>query len=231
MSFNGASFRAGPHSEVLVTVSAHSYFIVLKVFCIQDAALSGQHTSPCVISQIRQRFDAGIQYVLKRACPSLLCSVCVSPCRNIFPNFHLNHGCLERLGTLGNVAKNIAVCFKHGEYLSYEKFKCWFCETGQQSSPNPDYEHRQLLKDHQKLQNLAQKVCNVSTMKTLGLALGLPNEKIEACNTNASTDIELATSNMLFIWFNRERGSLENGTKKDRQLTRALEDIGLANYA
>ena len=90
MSFNEASFRAGPHSEVLVNMSTHSYFIVLKVFCIRDV-LSREQISPCLISQIWQRFEAGIQYVLERVCPSLHCSACVSPCRNSLANFHENH--------------------------------------------------------------------------------------------------------------------------------------------
>ena len=231
MSFNEATFRAGQHSEILVNISTHFCVIVLKFFCIHDV-LASDSMSPCVISQIRQRFEAGIHFVLKRTCPALHCSVCISPCRASFANFYLNPGCLERIGSLGNVENlKVAVCFDHSNHLSFQKFKCWFCEGAQQSTLYFGKENRKSLRDQQKLQQLAQKVSNVSKMKALGLALGLPNEKIEACNTNAPGDIELATSNMLFLWYNRELGGLEPGTSRDVQLTNALEKIGLANYS
>ena len=231
MSFNEASFRAGQHSEILVNISTHFCVIVLKVFCIQDV-FSTDCMSPCMISQIRRRFEAGIQFVLERACPALHCSVCISPCRPSFANFHLNPGCLERIGSLENVENlKVAVCFDHSNHLSFQKFKCWFCEGAQQSTLYFGKENMKILRDQQKLKKLAKKVSKVSTMKDLGLALGLPNEKIEACNTNAPADIELATSNMLFLWYNGELGGLDPGTSRDVQLTNALEEIGLANYA
>ena len=71
---------------------------------------------------------------------------------------------------------------------------------------------------------------NVSTLWSLGLALDLSIEEIEACRTDAATDIEHATLKMLYVWYKKGSGSLESGSSKDVQLTDAMEEAGLGNY-
>ena len=235
LSYNSASFRAGRHGDVLVNVSCHSYVIMLNVLRLPvDVSRTPDDGSHCVISEIRQRFESAIKMILKRTSPYLYCSVCVSACPDSTTNFRVSFPCLERLDDLGHVRSplKVAVCFKHNNHSPLEKFRRWFCalDQSQKGNVSEDERREQLIKDQRKLQNYAKKVSNVSTLWSLGLALDLSIEEIEACRTDAATDIEHATLKMLYVWYKKGSGSLESGSSKHVQLTDAMEEAGLGNY-
>ena len=235
LSYNAASFRAGRHGDVLINVSCCSYVIVLNVLSLPaDVSRMTDDGPHCAISQLRQRFESAIKMVLKMTSPYLYCSVCVSACPNRPGNFSVSYDCLERLGDLGNVHSPLkeAVCFTHRNHLSIEKYRCWFCapDQNQKSSVCENERHERTIKDQRKLENYAKKVSNVSTLWSLGLALGQSIEEIEACRTDAATDIEHAALKMLYTWYKKGSGSLESGLRKDAHLTDAMEEAGLGNY-
>ena len=235
LSYNLASFRAGRHGDVLINVSCGSYAIVLNVLSLpMDVSRTTDGGGQCVISKLRQRFETAIKTVLKMASPYLYCSVCVSACPDKTDNFSVSYECLERLGDLGNVHSPLkeAVCFTHRSHLSIEKYRCWFCgpDQNQKSRVYENQRHERTIKDQRKLENYAKKVSNVSTLWSLGLALGQSIEEIEACRTDAATDIEHAALKVLYTWYKKGSGSLEPGSRKDAHLTDAMEEAGLGNY-
>ena len=235
LSYNSASFRAGCHGDVLIYVSCHSYVIKLNVLSLPvDVSRTTDYGSYCAISELRQRFESAIKMMLRRTYSYLYCSVYVSACQDSTANFQVTFPCLERLGDLGFVHSplKVAVCFKHKNHLSIEKFRCWFCaaDRSPKSDVSDDQRHERLIKDQRKLQGYAKKVSNVSTLWSLGLALDLSIEEIEACRTDAATDIEHAALKMLYVWYKKGSGSLESGSGKHVQLADAMDEAGLGNY-
>ena len=231
---DAATFRAGPQGQVLVTIASHACALVLKLCCIQNA-MSDQ--SGHVISRIRYWFEEGIREIIEKVCPSLKCSVCVSPCMDkcsIAAN-HVKYDCLESLGTLGKVTKQLpyAICEMHHKFLHPEEYKSWFCiEPSEEKELRNSKREKQEQKDTKTLNGIAQKVGDVSTLRSLALELGVTSEDVETRMTDYPRKIDTAAFNVLYKdWYRKVPGTLQKGSNKHVQLTKAMEEAGLVIYA
>ena len=124
---NKVEFRAGPQSQFLVTVSTHGCALVIKLGCLPK----GMPEQPSnLIPQIRCWFENGIEEMLENRFPNLHCTVYVSACKDCIRPNQVEFKCLQRLGNLGLVPKELShvICKVHTEVpaLDPNVFKAWF---------------------------------------------------------------------------------------------------------
>ena len=176
---NGAVFRAGMQDQFLVTIKSMAAVMILSIYFVGDLEYD---TPDCEISTVRGIFEGNVRYLLHSNCPSVLCSVCVSPCEG--KNFqetlkqHKYH-CLDILGRIGEVGHKrlkIAVCLEHNKNDNVQNYNCWFCNE-RRHQQNADAQQspikQQSLKDQKLLNDISKKIYHFPMLRNIGLALDI----------------------------------------------------------
>ena len=234
MSSNTAYFKAGPKSQLLVTVSTHGCALVIKLGCLPNAMPEEPGN---LIPEIRSWFEAGIQEIIENECSHLHWTVHVSACKDSIKPNQVEFGCLHTLGDLEIVAKELPYVWCEFRtdvpHIDPSAFSAWFCtDLGQQRNLRDSIRRRQQgRRDEKTLLSISQKVTDQSVLFELGSELNVPDYCIRKQLTNNPNQIGMAAYNVLYKdWYIREGKLLEPESDSFKKLMNAQRKAGLAIY-